>query len=201
MTGPISATWTRHLPTAPRTGVGWFSPTKEIPITNTNTLDQITPDPVEEAHVAAAAFLARYSGRTLDVEPRPVRPAPTGPPFHGPRPGPIRAGCPLVHRRTVRPTPRCARRAARPQRLRVGEACGTIAPGRGHHGRSRRRRSLARCSDRGSPLRPADHHDLRPAPTELRPPRRLRGRRLRRPALCGQGTDTRTPARRCLRCG
>ena len=32
----------------------------------TTTLARFAPELVDEAHVAAAAFLARYSGRTVD---------------------------------------------------------------------------------------------------------------------------------------
>ena len=32
-----------------------------------NTLTRPSPDLIDEAHVAAAAYLARYSGRTLDA--------------------------------------------------------------------------------------------------------------------------------------
>ena len=36
-------------------------------MTNTTALEKISQDSAEEAHVAAGAFLARYSGRTLDA--------------------------------------------------------------------------------------------------------------------------------------
>ena len=35
--------------------------------TTTTTITRFEPDLVDEAHVAAAAYLARYSGRTLDA--------------------------------------------------------------------------------------------------------------------------------------
>ena len=46
-------------------GVGWISRFKEIQRCAPST--QPALDLVDEAHVAAAAFLARYSGRTLDA--------------------------------------------------------------------------------------------------------------------------------------
>lgn len=57
------------------------------------------------------------------------------------------------------------------------------APGSLHHGRPRCGRPAARRADRCSSRRPANDHDLRPATPELRPPRRLCRRGLRRRRL------------------
>ena len=54
--------------------------------------------------------------RPHDLEPRPVRPPPPGPPINRPRHGPLRTRRLPLHRRTLRPTPRSTRRPARAQR-------------------------------------------------------------------------------------
>jgi site-specific recombinase XerD len=64
-------------------------------------------------------------------------------------------------------------------------------PGRVHHGRARRRCSATRRADRRAPRRSSYNHDLRPATPELRPPRCLRRRRLRRRRLTEVVVDAR----------
>jgi integrase/recombinase XerD len=57
------------------------------------------------------------------------------------------------------------------------------APSRVHHGGARRRSAPPRRPDHRAARRPAHHHHLRPTPAELRPPRCVCRRRLRRRRL------------------
>lgn len=84
-----------------------------------------------------------------------------------------------TRRATSRPANRAPLGAFDRQTSRTRPRSSAHAASRVHHGRTRRWCPAPRCTDRGSPRRPTYHHDLRPAPSELRPPRRVRRRRVR----------------------
>ena len=105
--------------------------------------------------------LVPRTARTIDLA--------VGERCRGPDPAPPR-------RATPRPAHRAPLGSIDRQSRRDRDGASAHAARRVHHGRPRRRCPTSRRADRRPPRGPANDHDLRPAPPELRPPRRLRRR-------------------------